>query len=63
MLLLQRWVLMRVFRPSHLDDASTWAEIHQVIVPQSARKAIIQLAHDGKTRHLGIKKTRAKVFN
>lgn len=55
-------VLMRVYRPPHLQPSDTWAETHQVVLPQSAREEVIKLAHDGPAGHLGIKKTYAKIL-
>ena len=47
---------MRLYRPPHLSNTDTWAETHQVVIPGSARKAIISLAYDRPSDHLGIKK-------
>ncbi|ORD93019.1 hypothetical protein ECANGB1_1772, partial [Enterospora canceri] len=41
----------------------TWSETHQVVIPLSVRPAIIELAHDGVSGHLGIQKTYKKVLH
>lgn len=50
-------ILMRVYRPSNISSSETWSETHQIVVPQSLRQAILELAHDGVAGHLGINKT------
>lgn len=55
-------VLVRVYRPPELVPSDTWAETVQVVLPQSVREPVIQLAHDGMSGHLGVKKTYHKVL-
>lgn len=55
-------VLMRKYRPPHLLPSDTWADTHQVVLPESPREAVIKLAHDGTAGHLGVKKTYAKIL-
>lgn len=56
-------VLMRVYRPPHLLPSDTWAETHQVVVPESVREQVIKVAHDGQAGHLGMKKTYSKIMS
>ena len=55
-------VLMRAYRPPELKHLDTWSEVHQVVIPTSVRSALIELAHDGLSGHLGIQKTYKKVL-
>lgn len=56
-------MLMRFYRPPKLTDEDTWAEVHQVVVPQSVRRSLMEVAHEGFSGHLGIKKTYLKLLN
>ena len=58
----QEGVLMRAYRPE-LKQLDTWSETHQVVIPLSVRPAIIELAHDGLSGHLGIQKPTRRLFN
>lgn len=55
--------LMRFYRPPKLTDEDTWAEVHQVVVPGNIRRSLMEVAHDGYSGHLGIKKTYLKLLN
>ena len=55
-------VLMRAYRPAHLLPSDTWAETHQLVLPESIREEVIKLAHDGQAGHLGMKKTYSKIM-
>ena len=55
--------LMRFYRPPKLTDEDTWAEVHQVVVPQGVRKYLMEVAHEGFGGHQGIKKTYLKLLN
>ncbi|XP_071548915.1 uncharacterized protein [Panulirus ornatus] len=56
-------ILMRFYRPPKLSDEDTWAETHQVAVPQCIRQPLMEIAHEGFSGHLGIKKTYLKLLN
>ena len=58
----QEGVLMRAYRPPNLKELDSWSETHQVVIPLSVRPAIIELAHDGLSGHLGIQKTYKKIL-
>ena len=58
----QEGVLMRAYRPPELQQLDTWSETHQVVIPLSVRPAIMELAHDGLSGHLGIQKTYKKIL-
>lgn len=50
-------VLMRAYRPPELSTLDSWSEVHQIVVPESTRESLIELAHLGFAGHLGITKT------
>lgn len=54
---------MRFYRPPKLTDEDTWAEVHQVVVPGKIRRSLMEVAHDGYSGHMGIKKTYLKLLN
>ena len=56
-------ILMRFYRPPQLSDEDTWAETHQVVLPQSVRIPILEIAHESFGGHLGINKTYHKLLN
>ena len=56
-------VLMRVFRPPMSNASDTWAETHQVVIPQSVRNEVIEIAHDGNSGHPGINNTYRKLLS
>ncbi|XP_071551747.1 uncharacterized protein [Panulirus ornatus] len=56
-------ILMRFYRPSKLSDEDTWAKTHQVVVPQCIRQPLMEIAHEGFSGHLGIKKTYLKLLS
>lgn len=56
-------ILMRFYRPPKLSDDDTWAEAHQVVIPQAVRTPLMEVAHEGFGGHLGIKKTYLKLLN
>lgn len=58
----QDGIFMRANRPPHHSDKDAWSETHQVVVPQSVRKSIMKLAHDGYAGHLGVRQTYLKVL-
>ncbi|XP_064093832.1 uncharacterized protein LOC135206342 [Macrobrachium nipponense] len=56
-------VLMRFYRPAKLSKLDTWGEKHQIVLPSSVRKLVLEVAHDGNGGHLGIHKTYHKILN
>ncbi|XP_064100914.1 uncharacterized protein LOC135211541 [Macrobrachium nipponense] len=58
-------VLMRFYRPAKLSKLDTWGEKHQIVLPSSVRKLVLEVAHDGGRDggHLGIHKTYHKILN
>lgn len=46
-----------------MSDDDTWAEVHQVVVPQCIRQLLLEIAHEGFSGHLGINKTYLKLLN
>lgn len=59
----QNDILMRVFKPSHLSDAATWAEVHQVVLPSNLRQPVMEIAHEAHAGHLGITKTCDRILS
>lgn len=55
-------ILMRVFRSPHLTASESWSEVHQIVVPSSVRKTVLELAHDGLAGHQGIRRTYRKIL-
>ena len=56
-------ILMRLYRPSQLSDEDTWAECHQIVLPTSLRTPVMEVAHQGLSGHLGIRKTYLRLLN
>ncbi|XP_037776259.1 uncharacterized protein LOC119573219 [Penaeus monodon] len=56
-------VLMRFYRPPNLSVNDSWSEKHQIVLPQSIRKSVMEIAHEGFGGHLGIRKTCQKILN
>ncbi|XP_069993527.1 uncharacterized protein [Penaeus vannamei] len=56
-------VLMRFYRPPNLSVNDSWSEKHQIVLPQSIRKNVMEIAHEGFGGHLGIRKTCQKILN
>ncbi|XP_076057166.1 uncharacterized protein LOC143034680 [Oratosquilla oratoria] len=56
-------ILMRLYRPPQLSDDDTWAECHQIVLPTSLRTPIMEVAHQGLSGHLGIRKTYLRLLN
>lgn len=56
-------ILMRVFRPSHLSDDATWAEVHQIVLPCNLRQPVMEIAHEAFAGHLGITKTCDRILS
>ncbi|XP_071542904.1 uncharacterized protein [Panulirus ornatus] len=56
-------ILMRFYSSPKLSDEDTWAETHQVVVPQCIRQPLMKIAHEGFSGHLGINKTYLKLLN
>jgi len=56
-------VLMRFYRPPNLSVNDSWSEKHQIVLPQSIRKSVMEIAHEGFGGHLGIRKTYQKILN
>ena len=54
---------MRFYRPPHLKILDTWGEKHQIVMPESARMSLLEIAHEGVSRHLGIHKTYHKLLH
>lgn len=40
-------ILMRFHRPPKLTDGDTWTETYQVVVPQTIRIPVLEIAHEG----------------
>ena len=57
----QDGILMRMFRPLEGSGIDSWSEIFQIVAPISIRTSLIELAHDGFSGHLGIRKTLSKL--
>ena len=51
-----------MYKPSQLGDGDTWAECHQVVLPQTLRHPIVEVAHSGLAGHLGINKTYSRLL-
>lgn len=47
---------MRFYRPHDLSPGDTWAENHQIVLPCSVRRNIMDIALEGFDGHLGILK-------
>ena len=58
----QDGVLMRMYKPPQLNDDDTWAECHQIVLPQTLRHPIMEVAHAGLAGHLGINKTYTRLL-
>ena len=56
-------ILMRVFKPSHLSDDATWAEVHQIVLPGNLRQPVMEIAHEAFAGHLGITKTCDRILS
>ena len=56
-------VLMRSYHPPNLSDNDAWSTVTQVVLPNTVRESVIELAHDGLAGHLGEKKTYKKILN
>lgn len=54
---LHNGLLMRKFRYLDTPANAVWDVHYQIVVPQSVRQRLIQMAHEGLHAHLGIKKT------
>ena len=55
-------VLMRSFHPPDKADTDIWSNVHQVVIPSSIRRSVIELSHDGLAGHLGQQNTYKKIL-
>ena len=56
-------VLMRLFKLHKLSNDTTWADVHQKVLPINLREPVMEIAHGEQAGHLGINKTCCKLLN
>lgn len=62
MFLLKKQNPLRVFRPSQFSATESWSDVHQIVLPCSVRKTILEIAHDGLAGHQGIHRIYKKLI-
>ena len=55
-------VLYRLYRSRKLSNDNSWADVQQLVVPESLRQDILSLAHQSNS-HLGVSKTYQRIIN
>ena len=59
----QSGVLCRKWRPPEVPADVEWKVVHQIVLPPSYRKEVLQMAHESPMAgHLGVNKTESKIL-